>query len=182
MSTGNLTLRPFSIVSELLYDENKQKAKGVRVIDTLSGNVLEFTSKMIFVNASTIATAGLLLNSKSSRFPNGFGIDSNQVGHNLMDHHSSAGASGIHDDFKDKYYKGRRPCGFLIPRFRNVRDDENLGFRRGYNIHGRGSRQEWEDKSSNIEGFGQHFKQELITLGPWGVWMAGWGECLVVGK
>ena len=101
MATGNLTLRPFSIVTELLYDENKQRAKGVRIIDAVSNEVLEFHSKIIFVNASTIATAGLLLNSKSSRFPDGFGNDSGQVGHNLMDHHSSAGASGMHEGFID---------------------------------------------------------------------------------
>ncbi|EDM38241.1 oxidoreductase [Pedobacter sp. BAL39] len=178
MATGNLTLRPFSIVTELLYDEQSQKAKGVRVVDKLTHEVFDFHAKIVFVNASTIATAGILLNSKSSRFPNGFGNDSEQVGHNLMDHHSSAGAAGYHEDFRDQYYKGRRPCGFLIPRFRNLGADEKLGFKRGYNIQGHGERQEWSDRMNNISGFGKDFKAQLTTPGPWTVWMAGWGECL----
>jgi choline dehydrogenase-like flavoprotein len=178
MATGNLTLRPFSIVTELIYDEQKQKAKGVRIIDALTNEVFEFHSKIIFVNASTIATAALLLNSTSSRFPNGFGNDSNQVGHNLMDHHSSAGAAGMHEGYSDKYYKGRRPSGFLIPRYRNLTDNENLGFKRGYNIQGHGERQEWMDKGNGLTGFGKDFKEQLTTPGPWTVWMAGWGECL----
>jgi choline dehydrogenase-like flavoprotein len=178
VATGNLTLRPFSIAAELLYDNEKGKAKGVRIIDTLTSEVLEFYSKIIFVNASSIATAGLLLNSTSSRFPNGFGNDSDQVGHNLMDHHSSAGASGIHDEFRDQYYKGRRPCGFLIPRYRNLKENEGHGFNRGYNIQGRGERQEWQDKSQGLAGFGKDFKEQLTTPGPWSVWMGGWGECL----
>lgn len=178
MATGNLTLRPFSIASELLYDSEKGKAKGVRIIDTLTSEVLEFQSKIVFVNASSIATAGLLLNSTSSRFPNGFGNDSNQVGHNLMDHHSSAGASGIHEQFKDQYYKGRRPCGFLIPRYRNLKENEGHAFSRGYNIQGRGERQEWQDKSQSLAGFGKDFKEQLTIPGPWSVWMGGWGECL----
>ena len=177
-ATGNLTLRPFSIVTEILFDPENQKAKGVRVIDTLSNEVYEFYSKILFVNASTIATAGLLLNSVSSRFPNGFGNDSNQIGHNLMDHHSSAGAYGLHDQFKDLYYKGRRPCGFLIPRYRNLKDGEDLNFKRGYNIQGHGERQEWTDRSHNLNGFGKDFKAQLTTPGDWTIWMAGWGECL----
>lgn len=178
MQTGNLTLRPYSIVSELLYDEQRQKAKGVRVIDALSQEVYEFYSKIIFVNASTIATTALLLNSTSRRFPNGFGNRSEQIGHNLMDHHSSAGAAGVHEQFGDLYYKGRRPSGFLIPRFRNLQPDEKLEFKRGYNIQGHGERQEWMDKGRTLEGFGEDFKSKLVTPGPWTIWMAGWGECL----
>jgi len=178
MATGNLTLRPFSIVTEILYDEQKGKAKGVRIIDALSNEVHEFYSKIVFINASTVATAGILLNSTSSRFPNGFGNGSGQIGHNLMDHHSSAGASGTHDQFADQYYKGRRPSGFLIPRFRNLHDSEKLDFKRGYNIQGHGERQEWSDKVNGLAGFGSDFKAQLTTPGPWTVWMAGWGECL----
>src|SRR5690606_19465100 len=103
-------------------------------------------SRIIFVNASTIATSALLLNSKSNRYPTGLGNDSDQLGHNLMDHHSSAGATGVYDGFKDKYYKGRRPCGFLIPRYRNLTDEKEVEFLRGYNLQGHGERQEWADK------------------------------------
>lgn len=177
MATGNLTLRPHAIVSEILFDNDKQKAKGVRIIDAITNEVLDFFAKIIFVNASTISTASILLNSTSERFPNGFGNDSEQLGHNLMDHHSSAGASGIYNGLKDKYYKGRRPCGFLIPRYRNLKDNENLDFKRGYNIQGDGERQEWFDRQ-NEAGFGVDFKKQLTTPGPWTIWMAGWGECL----
>ncbi|RYE55296.1 MAG: GMC family oxidoreductase, partial [Sphingobacteriales bacterium] len=174
--TGNLTLRPYSVVAEVLYDEKRRRAKGVRVIDTLTKESFEYESKIIFINASTIATAGILLNSKSNRFPEGLGNDSGQLGRNLMDHHSSAGAYGVHDGMKEFYYKGRRPCGFLIPRFRNIRA-EGLNFLRGYNIQGHGERKEWREKT-NDPGFGRDFKTQLTMPGPWTVWMAGWGECL----
>jgi choline dehydrogenase-like flavoprotein len=177
-ATGNLTLRPFSIVSEIIYDDKKQKATGVRVIDTNTHQQIEFFSRIIFVNASTIPTASILMNSTSSRFPNGLGNDSGELGHNLMDHHSSAGAMGRHEGFKDSYYKGRRPCGFLIPRFRNLKPAENNDFLRGYNIQGRGERQGYLERVSDLSGFGKDFKDQLTTPGPWTVWMAGWGECL----
>lgn len=176
-ATGNLTLRPFSIAAEIIYDEEQQKAVGVKVIDANTNEKLDFLAKIIFVNASTISTTSLLLNSKSKRFPNGFGNDSGQLGHNLMDHHSSAGAYGVYDGYKDTYYKGRRPCGFLIPRYRNLNDNEKLDFKRGYNIQGDGERQEWIDRQFE-EGFGKDFKDKLTTPGPWTIWMAGWGECL----
>lgn len=177
-STGNLTLRPFSVVSEIIYDDNTRKAKGVRVIDTLTKKTFEYFARIIFLNASTIASAAILLNSKSDRFPNGLGNDSGQVGHNLMDHHSSAGAYGIHEGFKDLYYKGRRPCGFTIPRFQNFENDNQKDFVGGYMIHGRGKRREWQDQLQYSNGFGSEFKRKLTTPGPWTVWMAGWGECL----
>lgn len=177
MATGNLTLRPFSIVSEIIYDDLHQKAKGVRIIDALTHKQFEYFAKIIFVNASTIATSGILLNSKSRRFPNGLGNDCGELGHNLMDHHSSAGAYGVHDGFKNFYYKGRRPCGFLIPRFRNLKSGEGLDFLRGYNIQGDGERAEWQDRAGEV-GFGEDFKKNLTSPGPWTVWMGGWGECL----
>ncbi|MCC8423768.1 GMC oxidoreductase [Mucilaginibacter sp. UR6-11] len=177
MQTGNLTLRPYAIVAEVLYDEVKQRATGVRVIDTQTHESFEYHAKVIFLNASTIATAGILLNSRSHRFPDGMGNDSGELGHNLMDHHSSAGASGKYQGYKDLYYKGRRPCGFLIPRYRNLKPDEGLDYLRGFNIQGHGERSEWRD-TMNGNGFGVDFKKQLTTPGPWTVWMAGWGECL----
>lgn len=177
-STGNLTMRPFSIVTEVLYDETKARATGVRVMDTLTEEVREFYSRILFLNASTIATSGILLNSKSHRFPNGVGNDSDQLGRNLMDHHATAGATGRYEGLSDKYYSGRRPCGFLIPRFRNIVPGENLPFIRGYNIQGHGERQEWLDRSIDLKGFGLSFKEKLTSPGPWTIWMAGWGECL----
>ena len=178
VATGNLTLRPFSIASEIIYNDATQKASGVKVIDTLTKEEHIFYAKIIFVNASTIPTTSLLLNSKSHRFPNGIGNDSMQLGHNLMDHHSMAGASGVHHEFQDKYYKGRRPAGFLVARYRNLMDGQKENFLRGYNLQGHGERQEWQDKSVGLDGFGKDFKKQLSTPGPWTVWMAGWGECL----
>lgn len=178
VATGNLTLRPFSIVSELIYDDKVQKATGVRIIDTNTHEHIEFFSKIIFVNASTIPTTSILMNSKSNRFPNGLGNDSGELGHNLMDHHSSAGATGTHYGFADSYYKGRRPCGFLIPRFKNLKSNEKNDFLRGYNIQGSGERQGYAEKLSNLSGFGADFKNQMTTPGSWTVWMAGWGECL----
>jgi len=177
MQTGNLTLRPFSTVAEVLYDENTQRAKGVRVIDTETKESFEYYAKVVFLNASTIATAGILLNSKSHRYPNGLGNDSGELGHNLMDHHSSAGALGKHAGYKDMYYKGRRPSGFLIPRYRNLNGDEGLGYKRGFNVQGHGERAEWWDTMKQ-GSFGTDFKKQITTPGPWTVWMAGWGECL----
>ncbi|WP_114789070.1 GMC family oxidoreductase [Niabella yanshanensis] len=179
LATGNLTLRPFSVVSEIIYDDTTRRAKGVRVIDMLTMQHYEFAARIIFVNASTIGSTSILLNSKSARFPDGLGNDSGALGHNLMDHHSAAGASGQHEGFQDSYYKGRRPCGFLIPRYRNINNgDEKLDFVRGYNIQGDGERAEWPDRMYESDETGADFKARLTTPGKWSVWMAGWGECL----
>ncbi|HTG56988.1 MAG TPA: GMC family oxidoreductase, partial [Niabella sp.] len=180
MATGNLTLRPFSIVSEVIYDEKSGKATGVRVTDAETFETHEYFARILFINASTIATTALLLNSKSSRFPDGLGNDSGELGHNLMDHHSSAGAAGYHDGFGDKYYKGRRPCGFLIPRYRNIHDTNKSGssFLRGYNIQGDGERKEWQDIMGDSKNIGVSLKKTLSAPGTWQIWMGGWGECL----
>src|SRR6187549_1077317 len=130
-ATGNLTLRPNSLVNKVLYDEQKGKATGVEVTDTETNEVIEFYSKIIFLNASTMATAFILLNSTSRRFPNGLGNGSDQVGRNLMDHHKGVGASANVEGFEDQYYFGRRPVGVYIPRFRNLiekRKDYLRGF------------------------------------------------------
>jgi choline dehydrogenase-like flavoprotein len=178
-ATGNLTLRPDSIVTEVLYDAQKKKAIGVRVLDVHTREQLEFYARIIFLNASTIATAAILLNSKSQAFPEGLGNSSGQLGHNLMDHHSSAGAMGEHPGFAAHYYKGRRPCGFLIPRFTNLAGQARQpDFLRGYNIQGDGERQEWQDRVQALSGFGKDFKADLVKPGPWTIWMGGWGECL----
>lgn len=177
-ATGNLTLRPHSIISEIIYDENTQRAKSVIVIDAIDHKTYEFKAKLIFLNASTIASAAILLNSKSNRFPDGLGNDSGALGHNLMDHHCSAGATAVYDGFTDKYYKGRRPCGFLIPRYRNLNNELNGNFIRGYNIQGTGERMGWQEKKGQLKQLGEHYKNNLITPGPWTVWLGGFGECL----
>ncbi len=178
-ATGNMTLRPDSIVFEIMYDDDKKKATGVRVIDRLTKKTMEFTSRIVFCNASSIASTWILMNSKSDRFPNGLGNDSGELGHNIMDHHFKAGAAGsLEGMFEDKYYKGRRPNGFYIPRFRNVNDKTKMkDFIRGYGYQGSGSRENWQRGVAEM-AFGADFKDSLFYPGPWQLGMNGFGEIL----
>lgn len=173
--TGNLTLQPHSVVHSIIYDEEKEKATGVRVIDAQSKQMSEYYADVIFVNASTINTTLLLLNSTSSRFPNGLGNDSGVLGHYLMDHNYRASLGGTHEGFQDKYYYGRRPTGVYLPRFRNVGDDQQEEFIRGYAFAAGGSR-----RTGNVtdEPFGAAYKEALTQPGVWDIWMTGMGECL----
>ena len=178
-ATGNLTLRPHSIVSEVILDEATGKAKGVRIIDEMTGKTEEFFAKIIFLNASTVATTSILLQSVSKRFPNGLGNTSGQVGLNLMDHHSGTGAMGRHEDYKDKYYAGRRPTGIYIPRFRNTNtQDKHPDFVRGYAFQADGERSEWKDLMVGDNSFGASYKEHISQPGPWTMWLGAWGECL----
>ncbi len=177
--TGNLTLLPHSIVHEIIYDEQNNKAKGVRVINELTKETKEFFARVIFLNASTIGTASILLQSTSKHFPNGFGNSSGQVGLNLMDHHSGSGATGSYEGLMDKYYSGRRPTGIYIPRFRNLNDQsKQKNFVRGYGFQGDAERREWRDTIDVDDSFGESFKDEFSKPGPWSMWMGAWGECL----
>ncbi|HSN61808.1 MAG TPA: GMC family oxidoreductase [Ferruginibacter sp.] len=178
-ATGNLTLRPHAIVFQIILDENTGKAKGVRMIDELTKETFEYFAKIIFLNASTIATTSILLQSVSKKFPNGLGNSSGQVGLNLMDHHSGAGAMGKHDQYKDKYYAGRRPTGIYIPRFRNLNDQtKHADFIRGYAFQADGERSEWADLMKEDNAFGESYKEAITQPGPWTMWMGAWGECL----
>lgn len=179
LSTGNLTIVTDTIVYEVIFDNKTRKAKGVRVIDANTGKTYDYFAKIIFLNASTIATTSILLQSKSLEFPNGLGNSSGELGKNLMDHHKSAGAYAVHEDFKNEYYFGRRPTGFYIPRFRNLKNETKLhNFVRGYGFQGHGERSEWIDLMKSEEGYGTDFKNRLTKPGPWTVWMGAWGECL----
>lgn len=179
LATGNLTIRPHSIVHEIIYDDTLQKATGVRVIDELTKETFEYKSRIIFLNASTIASASILLQSVSKRFPEGLGNDSGMVGRNLMDHHSGSGATGIITHMDDKYFYGRRPAGFLIPRFRNIDAASTVpDFVRGYNFQGDGERHEWQDTMHTDGLLGESLKKHILKPGPWSIWMAAWGECL----
>lgn len=177
-ATGNLTLITHAIVYEIIYDDNKKRATGVRVIDEKTKVTTEYFAKIIFLNASTIATASILLQSVSKTFPEGLGNTSGQVGKNLMDHHSGAGAGGVHDGYQDKYYKGRRPTGIYVPRFRNLKDNEKNDFIRGYAFQGDGERAEWPDVMLDDDSFGEDYKSRLTKPGPWTMWIGAWGECL----
>lgn len=175
-STGNMTLRPHSIVNRVIYDEEAGIATGVEVIDSETGEMFEFYSKIIFLNASCINTTLIMLNSRSNRFPNGLGNDSGELGHNMMDHHLSVGASGQFDGFKDKYYWGRRPNGFYIPRYRNL-SENNRNYLRGFGYQGGGSRQNWVAAVREL-AIGKQLKELVQTPGVWTLGMGGFGEIL----
>lgn len=175
--TGNLTIRPHSIVDSIIYDDTTEKAKGVSVIDAETKETLEFHAKIIFCNASTLGSTSILMNSKSERFPDGMGNDSGELGHNLMDHHFKVGARSTVEGFEDKYYKGKRPNGIYMPRFRNIDKESTMSdFIRGYGYQGGSGRygyfQSAEDK------FGAKFKANLGQPGSWTFNFSGFGEML----
>lgn len=174
--TGNMTLRPNSIVQEVIYDKDKGKAVGVRILDAETLETQEFYAKIIFLNASTLGSTHIMLNSTSERFPNGLGNDSGELGHNLMDHHFKAGAHAEIDGFDDQYYKGRRPNGIYIPRFRNIKEKSD-SFIRGYGYQGGGSRENWMDtiKEASV---GAELKDKIMHPGVWKMGLMGFGEML----
>ena len=175
-ASGNLTIRPYSIVQSLIYDEAKEKVTGVRIIDSETNEAIEYSSKIIFVNASTLSTTQILLNSKSSRFENGLGNDSGELGHNLMDHTYRVGAMGKVAGFDDKYYKGRRPNGIYIPRYVNINENSKSDkFVRGFGFQGEGFR---GGNPANIESFGADYKDSILKPGPWEFFITGFAECL----
>jgi choline dehydrogenase-like flavoprotein len=177
--TGNMHLRANSIAYEIVYDDKSGLASGVKIIDAITKEKLFFKAAIIFNCASAIASASILMQSKSERFPNGMGNDSGELGHNVMDHHYEVGASAEVDGFEDSYYKGRKPNGFYIPRFRNLGDkaSEQKDFIRGYGYQGGASRQNWQRAVSEMS-FGKGLKDELLKPGSWTVGMGAFGECL----
>ncbi|MBX6380418.1 MAG: GMC family oxidoreductase [Thermoflavifilum aggregans] len=176
MATGNLTLRPYSIVTEVMYDKDKKRATGVRVLDAETMQTYEFYARIIFLNASTLGTTWILLHSTSDAFPNGLGNSSGQVGHNLMDHHFRCGASGEMEGFEDQYYFGRRANGIYIPRFRNIGKDKR-DYIRGFGYQGGASRENWQRGVAEM-GFGADFKEEISKPGIWTMGLGGFGETL----
>lgn len=174
-ATGKMTLRPDSIVHSIVFDDKTQRATGVRVKDANTGEELEFSSKIIFCNASTVGSTAILLNSRSERFPDGLGNDSGELGHNLMDHHYGMGASGELPGMEDQYYKGRKPNGgFYIPRFRNIDEkSRRKDYLRGFGYQGGANR------GLNLDvPVGPELKAAAATPGPWGVGMTCFGELL----
>lgn len=177
-ATGNLTIRPFSIVQSIIYDEEKGKASGVRIIDAETNEVMEYYARIIFCNASALSSTQILLNSTSNRFPNGLGNDSGELGHNLMDHTYRIGAMGVVEGFEDQYYKGRRPNGIYIPRYVNLDEKTKSDkFVRGFGFQGGGGRSGW-GAGANLEDFGGDFKDSLMKPGPWEFFITGFAECL----
>jgi choline dehydrogenase-like flavoprotein len=172
-ATGNLTIRPNSLVNRIIYDERRQRATGVEFVDIQTNQVMESYSRLIFLNASTIASAFILLNSTSPRFPDGLGNDSNQVGRNLMDHHKGLSANAAVPGFEDSYYFGRRPTPAYIPRFRNI-GKKDADFLRGYHYGVSASRpRQGEEKE-----IGAKLKESLTEPGGWQINLYAFGECL----
>ena len=176
--TGNMTLKPNSLVHEIIYDKNLRKATGVRVIDSNTKEVFDYKAKVIFLCASTVGSTSILMQSISERFPNGMGNDSGELGHNLMDHHFQVGADAIIEGIEEKYYIGRKPAGFYIPRFRNVGGDSNQkSYTRGYGYQGDASRGGVSKNALEL-GYGSDFKRSITKPGEWSIGMQAFGEIL----
>jgi choline dehydrogenase-like flavoprotein len=176
MKTGNLTLRPWSIVTKLMYDRDSQKATGVEVLDAETNQTYEYNAKIIFLCASAFNSTAILMNSATDIWPEGLGSSSGELGHNVMDHHFRLGANGVVDGYDDKYYFGRRPNGIYIPRFRNINGDKR-NYLRGFGYQGAASRQGWSREIAELN-FGGPLKEALSEPGPWTMGITAFGEIL----
>jgi choline dehydrogenase-like flavoprotein len=174
MKTGNLTIRPDSVVHSIIYDEAKQRATGVRVIDAHTKQATEYFAKMIFLNAACLNTNLVLLNSTSNRFPNGLGNDNGLLGKYIAFHNYRGNLYAVFEGHEDTYYYGRRPTAAMMPNFRNVKKQET-DFLRGYMVHYSADRAGWQ-RGLSMEGIGADFKSSLLEPGQWGVFMMMQGE------
>ena len=177
VKTGNLTLRPHSIVKEVNYDKTTKKATGVTVLDTETKEELVFTSKIVFLCASSFNSTWILMNSAKDVWKDGLGSSSGELGHNVMDHHFRVGASGDFDGFTDSYYYGHRPNGFYIPRYRNLENGEKRDYIRGFGYQGGASRQGWEAQVAEMN-IGKDLKDVIGTVGGWSMGATAFGEML----
>ncbi len=176
MKTGNLTLRPFSIVTKILYDKDKKKATGVQILDADTNQTYEFKSKIVFVCASALNSSWVLMNSATDIWPDGLGSSSGELGHNVMDHHFRTGAQGIVEGFSDKYDYGRRPTGIYVPRFRNIYNDKR-DYLRGFGYQGGAGR----GRGVEVAEFtlGAALKDAMSVPGDnWNINFLGFGEML----
>ncbi len=176
MKTGNLTVRPWSIVTKILYDKDTKKATGVEILDAETNKTYQYFAKIIFLNASTFNSAWVLMNSATDIWPDGLGSSSGELGHNVMDHHLGVGASGMVDGYDDKYYYGRRANGIYVPKYRNLFDDKR-DYIRGFGYQGGASREGWSRNIPEMQ-IGGDFKDALAEPGPWTMGIGGFGEIL----
>jgi len=176
VATGNLTLKPYQIVTEVIFDKDRKRASGVRVIDAVTEKTIEYSAKVIFLCASTLNSTWLLMRSATDIWPGGLGSSSGELGHNLMDHHFRLGAAGDIEGMDDKYYYGRRPTGFYIPRFRNIGTDKR-DYLRGFGYQGSASREEWGRAVAEL-GIGAAFKDATAMPGGWRIGATAFGEML----
>ncbi len=175
-ATGNLTLRPWSIVTKILYDKDKKRATGVEVLDAETNKTSIYTAKIVFLNASTLNSAWILMNSATDVWPDGLGSSSGELGHNIMDHHLNVSAGGTVEGFEDKYYYGRRANGIYIPQFRNVLGDKR-DYLRGFGYQGGASRQGWSREIPEMQ-IGGAYKDAIAEPGVWTMGLGGFGETL----
>jgi len=177
-ATDNLTLLTDNMVCQVNYNETTGRATGVDTIDMTNGQRKTMNAKMIFLCASSMNTARIMLLSRSRSFPDGIANSSGALGHYLMDHHYHAGARAIFEDHLDRYYQGNRPNGIYIPRFRNLNPEtHHPEFLRGYGFQGAASRESWS-RGHGISGFGKEFKHRLRTPGRWRFGLGAFGETL----
>jgi choline dehydrogenase-like flavoprotein len=178
MKTGNLTLRPFSIVTRVLYDKDSKKATGVEIIDAQTNKTYEYKAKVVFLCASAFNSTWVLFNSATDIWPGGLGSSSGELGHNVMDHHFRCGASGKAEGYDDKYHFGRRANGIYIPRFQNIPEDtKKRDYIRGYGYQGGASRENWKREVAELT-IGADLKNELTEPGPWTIGITAFGETL----
>lgn len=171
--TGNLTLIADKIVYQVIFDDAKGRATGVRAIDQHTKEETAYYGKLIFLNASAVNTAWIMMQSTSRTHPDGLGNDSGQLGKNIMDHHKSLAVQGTFEGFEDRYYFGKRANGIYIPRFVNIGNDKR-DFLRGFGYQGGAGR----SPAGSNEAFGAKIKEEYTRLGPWVFSLQGFGEIL----
>jgi choline dehydrogenase-like flavoprotein len=176
VATGNLTLRPFSIVTKLIYDKDARRAKGVEVLDAETNVTYEFKAKVVFLCASAFNSTWVLMNSATDVWPGGLGSSSGELGHNAMDHHFRVGAGGSVEGYLDRTTFGGRPTGFYIPRFRNL-FGEKRDYLRGFGYQGAANRAGWDREVAEL-GIGAPLKEALSEPGPWSIGMTAFGEIL----
>ena len=176
VATGRLTVRPYSIVTRILYDKDKKRATGVEVLDAETNKTYQFFAKVIFLNASALNSAWVLMNSATDVWPGGLGSSSGELGHNIMDHHYNVGAAGVMEGYEDKYYYGRRANGIYIVRFANLFGDKR-DYLRGFGYQGGASREGWQRNVAELS-IGKGLKDELTEPGQWSIGVTGFGELL----
>ena len=175
-NTGNLTVRPWSIVTKVLYDKDKKRATGVEVLDGENNKTYVYNAKIIFLNASTLNSAWVLMNSATDVWDGGLGSSSGELGHNIMDHHLGVGAGGKVEGYEDKYTFGRRANGIYIPRYQNLFGDKR-DYLRGFGYQGGGTREGYSRSAEEIS-LGADLKEALSEPGSWTMNIGGFGETL----
>jgi choline dehydrogenase-like flavoprotein len=175
-NTGNLTIRPFSVVHSIIYDEKKNKAIGVKVIDSNTKQVTDFFSRIIFVNGSALNSNLVLLNSTSNRFPNGLGNDNGLLGKYVAHHNYRASVNGQLDGLEDKYFYGKNPTEPILANYRNLRN-QDTDYMGGFTTFMGGFRSNINEDSLP-ETIGGNYKDALTEPGGWRVYMYMQGETI----